>query len=415
MPESMMQSKAKNWFFLFSSNYLGVVNDNFLKHCIIFTGVTWVMPEHLTHSTIISLVSAALIVPYLIFSPLGGRLAVKYSKQKVFRICKLAELPIMLLATLAFYCRSVGFSILAVLLMGIQSCLYSPSKYGLIRDIGGEKGISFGNGMFESMAFLGILSGTVFASLIADHYSFGWVTALFMGFALAGYITTSTIRVKESDIEKTDDTSINPVKFLKESYCFAKNYPNINLGVLGVSIFWLLGGLIQMNLVIHCTKTLQASNTTAGIIMATAAVGIALGCNLAGRISRGKVHTRMIFFGLAGMIIFLLGIVIFNPPVVICALLVFSIAFMGGLFEVPCLAMIQQPDTGRKLGDMLAYMNLVIFLFVLLGSAVFFITTQFISDNSLIVFAVTAGICLVTFVFFLAVYNRNGPLAKSGS
>jgi MFS family permease len=222
-----------------------------------------------------------------------------------------------------------------------------------------------------------------------------------MGFALLGYITTFNIRVKELDIEKTEYTSLNPIKFLKESYLFAKKYSNINLGVFGVSVFWLLGGLLQMNLVIHCTKTLQTNNTTAGIIMAMAAVGIALGCTLAGRISRGKVNTRLIFFGLAGMVVFLLGIVIFNPPVHICGLLVFLIAFMGGLFEVPCLAMIQKPDTGRKLGDMLAYMNLVIFIFVLLGSAVFFITTQFLGDNSLIVFAVTAGICLGTLVFFL--------------
>jgi acyl-[acyl-carrier-protein]-phospholipid O-acyltransferase/long-chain-fatty-acid--[acyl-carrier-protein] ligase len=396
-----MQVKRKNWFFLFISNYFGVLNDNFLKHCIIFIAVMWTLPEYVTQSRLISLVSAALVVPYLFFSPLGGRLAVIYSKQKIFRWCKLAEFPIMLLAAVAFYWQSVLLSLLAVLLMGIQSCLYSPSKYGLIRDIGGEKGISFGNGVFETMAFLGILSGTVFASFIADHYSYGLVIALFIGFALLGYIATYNIRVKELDIEKQEDTSINPIKFLKESYLFAGKYPYINLGILGVSIFWLLGGLIQMNLVIHCTKTLQTSNTVAGIMMATAAVGIALGCSLAGKLSRGTINTRMIFVGLLGMIVFLLGIVIFNPPVVICAVLVFFIAFSGGFFDVPCLSLIQKADIGRKLGDMLAYMNLLIFIFVLLGSIIFFIINQIFNDNSLIVFAVIAGICLLTLIYFI--------------
>ena len=407
-PESeCMQTKNKNWFFLFSSNYLGVMNDNFLKHCIIFIGVAWILPEYITQSRLISLVSAALVVPYLFFSPLAGRLAVIYSKQKVFRWCKLAEFPIIFLAAIAFYYQSVLLGLLAVLLMGVQSCLYSPSKYGLIRDIGGEKGISFGNGVFETMAFLGILSGTVFASVLADNYSYALIITLFSGFTLLAYIATYNISVKELDIEKQEDTSINPIKFLKESYLFARKYPHINLGILGVSIFWLVGGLIQMNLVIHCTQTLQTSNTTAGIVMATAAVGIALGCSLAGKLSRGTVDMRMIFFGLAVMVVFLLGIVIFNPPIAVCAVLVFFIAFAGGFFEVPCLSLIQKADIGRKLGDMLAYMNLLIFIFVLLGSLIFFIVNQIFNDNSLVVFAFIAGICLVTIGGFMRAFSNH--------
>ena len=365
------------------------------------------MPNFLTQSTVISLASAALIVPYLILSPLGGRLSVKYSKQKVFRLCKLAEFPIMAIAAFAFYFHSIWLAIFAVLVMGIQSCLYSPSKYGLIRDIGGEKGIAFGNGIFEMMAFLGILSGTVLASLIADNYSFSLTAALFLGFALFGYLSTSNIRVKELEPENITDNSINPFKFAKESYFFAKNYSTINLGVFGVSIFWLVGGLIQMNLVIHCLNTLQTTNTAAGLIMATAAVGIAVGCSLAGKFSNGEIKKNMIFAGLFGMTAFLLGIAIFNPPPLICAIMIFLTAFCCGFFEVPCLTMVQKPDTGRKIGDMLAYMNLTIFIFILIGSTLFFIITQFISDNSLIVFAVTAGICLVTLIMFLIKMNKT--------
>ena len=354
-----MSPKNNNWFSLFSSNYVGVLNDNFLKHCIVFIGVTWAMPNYLSQSGLIALVSAALIVPYLFLSPLGGRLAVRYSKQKIFRLCKLAEFPIMLLATVGFYFQSVTLCLIAVLLMGVQSCLYSPAKYGLIRDIGGEQGLSFGNGVFETMAFLGILSGTVFASLISDHYTLRWVTALFFGFALLGYLATVRIRVIEVEIVEKAHTSLNPIKFLKESYLFAKQYPLVNMGVLGVSIFWLIGGVIQMNLVIHCTQTLHTNNTTAGIV-------------------------------------------IFNPPVLICAVLIFLTAFMGGLFEVPCLALVQQADTGRKLGNLLAYMNLVIFIFVLLGAGIFAITTQLFYDNSLVVFGVIVGICLTTLIYFSA-------------
>jgi hypothetical protein len=99
--------------------------------------------------------------------------------------------------------------------------------------------------------------------------------------------------------------------------------------------------------------------------------------------------------------------VIFNPPVIICAVLVFFIAFMGGLFEVPCLALVQQANTGRKLGNLLAYMNLVIFIFVLFGAGIFAITTQFISDNSIVVFSVITGICGITLLYFLMKFSQK--------
>ncbi|MDR1458830.1 MAG: MFS transporter [Bacteroidales bacterium] len=401
-----MQAKKRNWTFLFFSNYVGILNDNFLKYCIIFIGINWVLPPYLTPSMLISLVSGALILPYLFFSPLGGRLAVLYSKQKIFRWCKFAEFPIMILAGIAFYYHSIILSLLAVLLMGTQSCLYSPAKYGLIRDIGGEKGLSFGNGIFETMAFLGILSGTVLASVLADYYYFSGTVILFLAFALVGYVSVRNISVRELEIEKTDSVNINPVVFLKESYLYARKYPYINCGILGVSVFWLVGGLIQMNLIIHCKETLQTNNILTGILTAIAAVGIALGCGFVGRLSAHFINTRMIFIGLAGMIVFLLGIVFLNPPVFICAIFIFMIAFMGGLFEVPCLALVQKADIGRKLGSVLAYMNLVIFIFILIGSIIFSITTYFSAENSLVVFAVIAGICLAAFIYFIIRYPQ---------
>jgi Major Facilitator Superfamily. len=404
-----MVSQNKNWLFLFSANFLGVLNDNFLKHCIIFIGVIWVLPESINQSMLISLVSAALVVPYLLFSSLGGRLAVMFSKQSVFRWCKIAEFPIVILAIVGFYYQSVLVVLMSILLMGIQSCLYSPSKYGLIRDIGGEEGLSFGSGMFETMAFFGILLGTLIASLVADNYSFCLMSGLFLFIAGFGYLMTRSIKVEELSVDNEDNISTNPIKFLRESFIFAKQHPYIHCGIFGVSSFWLIGGIIQMNLVIHCKETLGTSNTVAGIVMAVAAIGIALGCSFAGRLSNKSINTRMIFIGLTGMIIFLLGIIIFNPSVVICAILIFCIAFMGGFFEVPCLALIQKADIGRKSGNMLAYMNLMTFIFVLFGSLIFFIATKLSDENSLVVFGVITAICLLTLLYF---FSRRHLISK---
>jgi len=393
-----MNRKTQNWIYLFSANFFGILNDNFLKNCIIFIGITWTLPSWINLSQLTTLVAAGLIVPYLFFSPLSGKLAVKYSKQAVFRWCKIAEFPIVLLACIAFWKQWILISILSVFIMGIQSCLFSPSKYGLIRDIGGEEGVSFGSGMFEMMAFLGILAGTVVAAFMADHSSIFFVCILFFFFAICGLFFARSIEVKELPVEQEQNSSINPIYFLKQSYLFAKQYPNINIGIFGVSMFWLIGGLLQMNLIIHCKQTLNISSTATGIIMAIAAIGIALGCGLAGKLSKKNINTRMIFIGLTGMVFFLLLIILFNPGIYLFAIFIFLLALMGGLFEIPCLAMIQRANIGRKLGDMLAYMNFVIFIFILIGSLIFSFVTYLSNENSMMVFGTILVLCLLTIV-----------------
>lgn len=396
-----MAAVKKNWFFLFLTNFIGVFNDNFLKHCIIFISVTWNLPEWLSRSQLISAVAAALVLPYLVFSPLAGRLAIRHSKQRIWQLLKLLELPVMLLASIAFLFHWVGFALLSVLLLGILSCLYSPSKYGLIRDIGGPDGVSFGSGVFETMAFLGILIGSVAAPFLSDHYQVWILISIIMGMALLGYLTSLKLQVIELPVETDSVDTINPIKFLAESYRFAAKHKYINSAILGTSVFWMVGGMIQMNVVIHCVQTLGTTNSVAGIILCCAAVGIAMGCTAAGLLSKQTVRPGMIPIGLIGMMLSLVALLFFNPTVLGAGILVFTLAFMGGFFEVPSMALVQHANLGRKLGDMIAYLNLVNFVFVLIGTGLFSLTTYLTHDSSLAVFAVILVVCSLTLVYFL--------------
>ncbi len=389
------------WTPLFLSNFLGVYNDNFLKNCIIFIAVAWVLPKWMTQSQLISMVSASLVVPYLFLSPLAGRLAVTYSKKKVFGLCKLLEIPVVAVACVAFYFHWVMLAVFAVLVMGILSCLYSPSKYSLIRDIGGEHGVSFGSGVFEMMAFLGILIGTVTASVVSDSYNQWVVFSIYIGLAILGYVVTRLIKAVELPESETETGTLNPIRFLIDSYRFARNHANVNNAIFGASAFWLIGGMLQMNLVIHCKQVYLASNTTTGMVMACAAIGIALGCWAAGKISGNDVKKGLILIGIIGMSILFLFLTFFHLSLWFFVLCVFLVAFMGGLFQIPCLSILQKANLGRKLGDMIGYLNLLTFVFVLLGTFLFSITTQFTSENSYAVFGVILTFCIfVTFWFF---------------
>jgi hypothetical protein len=62
---------------------------------------------------------------------------------------------------------------------------------------------------------------------------------------------------------------------------------------------------------------------------------------------------------------------------------------------------VQSADVGEKLGSMLAYLNLLTFIFVLLGTALFSIVTALTAENSLIVFAVMLIITLLSLMLFI--------------
>lgn len=98
---------------------------------------------------------------------------------------------------------------------------------------------------------------------------------------------------------------MNPVRFLIESYRYARQHDLVNSAVFGASAFWLIGGMLQMNLVIHTKHIYQATNTTTGIVMACAAIGIALGCWIAGKISGTEAKKGLILIGIISMSILL--------------------------------------------------------------------------------------------------------------
>ena len=391
-----------------------------MKHCIIFVAVGWVMPEWMTQSQLISAVSAALVLPYLLFSPYSGEIAERFEKQKIVRLMKMLELPIVVLAGVGFLIESVWVVLLAVLLMGMQSCLYSPAKYGLIRDVEGERGVAFGSGMFEMMAFLGILIGTVLAAYLSDHYAWWGVAAVmvvlaFVGFGLSkilGIVETQYIASPQQQnsnmqniaLEETQNIAslqrLSPIRFIIDSYRFASQY-GLNKAIFGASLLWLLGGLLQMNVVLHCTRTLGMTNTASSVILAMAAVGIAIGCSVTGKMIENHSKKSFIIGGLLGIVCTLVIVLMFKPVGWILGMLIFLIAFCGGMFQVPCLAMVQGANIGRKLGTMMAYLNLLTFIFVLIGTVIFSVVTDFTAQNSYAVFVVMLIITLLSLILFV--------------
>lgn len=361
---------------------------------------------------IVTLASAALVIPYLLFSPLAGQLAKIYKKRTIVVWAKFSEMFIMLVATVGFFWQSTVLVLVSILLMGLQSALFSPSKYGLIRDIGGEEGISFGSGAMEMFAFVGILSGTLMAAFLSESMDVMGLCALLLGIALLGWLSSLTIKARESEPLKESHETLNPIQFVKDMYFRAKAFRGLNLIVVGLAVFWFIGSMIQMTLIVYCRSELGMSDSETGLVMSLAAIGIGSGCYLAGVLSRREVELGLVPLGGITTGVTLLVIFFLNAHGIVFAILVFLAAFFSGMFKVPLDAWIQAHVKGRELGDMLAYSNLITFLFMLMASGCFGAIELFGETAYVFLFlgVLTFAITLILFTRVAEVRERFGHL-----
>lgn len=409
----MSKTRNTKWLPLFITNFLGVLNDNYLKYLVFYISTTWLMKEH--ESMVLMIAQAAFVLPYIFFSPIAGKLARDHSKARIIQRAKLYEIPIMIIASVGFIMQSVVITMFAIFLMGLQSCLFSPAKYGIIRDIGGKEGIPFGTGAMEMLTFMGVLIGTYVAGITSDisliesmtGYRTLILCAALVLLAVLGWLFSLKISPMETVPDDEDETTLNPFIFLIRSYKWSQQIKGLNAVIFGLATFWAIGSLLQLNVVYHCRNTLLLSDSISSTIMALVAIGIGAGCYLTGVISNKKVKMYLVPIGGIGMLICVSLIFILNPPTVLFTVLIVLTAFFAGVFKIPLNAFIQDRVHGRKLGLILAYNNLMLFTFILLSAGIFGVVEK-VAD-SLMVFGAVAAITLaITIIAWLKIPGARG-------
>lgn len=394
-----MNKKKPNWIPLLATNFLGVLNDNFLKKTVSFISIYWIVKGN--ENEIIAIAGGLFILPYLLLSPFAGHLAKIYLKRKVVIVSKFMELPIMAIASIGFIFDSIYFVMAAIFLMGLQSCMYSPAKYGLVRDIGGKENISFGIGAIEMLTFLGNLIGAVLAGIISDltNNRALFIIILFFVFSLTGWITSKNIKATESSPDDEPRSNLNPVIFLYRSIKWSISVKGLNIVVLGLALFWLAAAMIEMNMINHCPNVLNMTYTQTGWTMAMVAVSIAIGSFVSGLLSRKKVELGLVPIGGLGFAISTSLIYILNPERMVFTILIITAAFFAGIYKIPLNSFLQDRVEGRKLGDIIAFNNLSVFIFILFASGFIFAIKD--TNNVFMVIAITIWLMTFSALIFL--------------
>src|SRR5580704_14689355 len=132
---------SRSFVGLLLTQFLGVFNDNMFRWFAVPLG-----KEVIDSATALSLGAICFFLPYPLLATPAGYLADRFSKRSVIVGCKAAEVVLMLLGVVAALTGSVTFLFIVVGLMGAQSALFSPSRYGAIAEIVHPERLAKGNG-----------------------------------------------------------------------------------------------------------------------------------------------------------------------------------------------------------------------------------------------------------------------------
>ena len=123
-----------------------------------------------TQLILTAIVNAMILVPFILLFTLSGHLSDKFAKPHIMRWSAFAAVLITLAITYCYYQGAYKSAFGFTLLLATQSAIYSPAKYGYIRECLKKSGLSIGNAYTSAVTLTSILLGTVFFSYLFELY-----------------------------------------------------------------------------------------------------------------------------------------------------------------------------------------------------------------------------------------------------
>ena len=343
---------------LFWTQFLGAMNDNFFKNALVILTLFRLAQEG--GPMLVTAAAGIFILPFFLFSALAGQIADKYERSAVTRRIKIAEIVIMACGAAAMFAGHIPSLLLILFLMGTQSTLFGPIKYGVLQDLVGRGRLMDANALFEAGTFLAILFGTIAGGILILQAGGLWIVSIGMlGMAVLGYLASRQIPALPAP---DPSLKLNP-NFLGETVKlmrYVSGHSAIWKATLGISWFWFVGAVFLAQ-VPTFTKVLVGGNEAlVTFFLAIFSIGIGVGSFLAARITQGRIRLTSVPFAAIGMAIFtvdlyfaarslppasenLIGIggflSTFSGWRIVVDLL--GISASGGLFVVPLFAAVQ--------------------------------------------------------------------------
>ena len=382
--------KIKGFTFFILIAFINAFMD--LGHKITIQNTIYKVYDGSELTLLTSVINALILLPFIfLFSP-SGFLADKYPKNVVMRICAWFGLLLSIIIALCYFFGYFWFAFIATLFMAAQSAIYSPAKYGFIKDLVGKDLLAWGNGVIQAVAIVAILAGmSVFSLLFESLYALSDLGFLAqkgeilqsvapLGFVLIAcalielYLCYTLPTLTQRTQEVFDKEAYLRGSLLNANFKLLTSHRNIWLSVIGIAVFWSISQLLLATFPTYVKMTFAELNTfKVQMIIACSGFGIIIGSIIAGRFSKQYIETGLIPIG-AGFICITTMLILSFSSLTSYAVLFFFFGVGGALFIVPLNALIQFHAKEGELGKILAgnnfVQNIAMLLFLLIGTLV---------------------------------------------
>jgi 1-acyl-sn-glycerol-3-phosphate acyltransferase len=370
----------------FMTQGLGAFNDNIFKNALaallVFQGSKL---AGLNTDQLVNLSALVFILPFFLFSALFGQFADKYEKSIQIRRVKLFEVVIMLLATLGFWLNNIPLLMFVLFLLGLQSTIFGPIKYGILPQILKPEELVGGNALIEMGTFVAILGGTIAGPQLAGvEVSWPyWVGVGCLAVALAGYFYSRRIPVADA---ADPDLAINWNIFTEtvNNLSFLNKNQVVLNSVLGISWFWFFGATFLVQIPSYSQNVLGGDKNLMSALLALFIIGISTGSLLCEKLSGKQVEIGLVPFGAIGLTLFGLDLYFASPEAPTAGITVIEfitagtnwrimldlvlIGTFGGFYIVPLYALVQSRSAPAHRSRVIAGLNILNALFMVVAA-----------------------------------------------
>ena len=365
-----------------SINYLAVVFLNAftdLGHKIIIQNTIFKIYDGTTQIILSAIVNALMLLPFILaFSP-SGYLSDRFAKNVVMKHAALLAVFITLAITFCYYQGWFFTAFALTFLLALQSALYSPAKYGYIKELVGIKHISDGNGALQAVTTSAILLGIIvytilFETLLGDVFTtkedilktiapLGWLLVLgsVIEYILSLKLPNKMIKTTRKKFEFTK--YINGF-YLKKNLIMLRRKKEVFDSVIALSLFWSISQVVLAIFGEYAKSELGITNTiVVQGVMTFSVIGIVAGSMLSSAFSRYYINSGLSTLSALG-IAFMLFAIPFTTNTLFLGIEFVLFGLFSGMLLVPLNAKIQHLSPDIHLGTIVAGNNFVQTLFM---------------------------------------------------
>ncbi len=404
--------KIKGFLPYIAALFLNAFTD--LGHKIIIQNTVFKVYDEQTQIVLTAIVNALILLPFILMFTPSGYLADKFPKHLVMKYTAVFSVAVTLLITFSYYLGWFKVAFGLTLLMAVQSAIYSPAKFGYIKELVGEKRISAANAAVQAVTMVAILSGIMAFSVLFETMLSGQYqneSDVLRQIAPLGWLLVINALIEFYMVSKLPNRMAKAVKKrfefkrYKNGYYLRKNLRTIFRkskilhSIVALSVFWSISQVILAVFGAYAKTQLGIDNAiVVQGVMALSAIGIISGSAIAALFSRHFIHMGLVPLG-SLLVAVSLGIFLMVKDISVIAVLFLLFGTGFGILMVPLNAYIQKASPRIHLGTILAGNNFIQNIFMI---ASLLLTTLFayLGLNAYMLFMLLFIVALASLIYF---------------